>query len=249
MKDHFSKTLLFCFCISLLIFFPVSSWTTSGENEFNDNLQKEVELSLSDVPIEVQLLIEKYAGSGHICTIDKIMEMDKVTYLADIIVYGREMQMEITADGRLLSHSIGQCNAYEESGKTEKGQEVNLEDLPPAVITTVVQQFGFDSPLKVEKRTRCCITTYEVAIKSEGIIKDAIKVLESGEILDTEKPVDPNGLPSSVIASITRDLPKSSVKKVNDIPKLSFDVSLILENEENEEEEGPPLPNTGNDNK
>jgi uncharacterized membrane protein YkoI len=78
-----------------------------GDDEDNENGDEDEEqVSLADVPGEVQATLVKEAAGAEIKEIEKENEDGQVIYSADVIVGGQEVEIKIAPDGTLLGKEV-----------------------------------------------------------------------------------------------------------------------------------------------
>lgn len=68
--------------------------------------ENEVKVSIYDVPIPVRETLEREAGGSAISSIDKETKDEKVIYEADITSGGKNWEIKVDANGKLLSKKL-----------------------------------------------------------------------------------------------------------------------------------------------
>lgn len=79
----------------------------------------EVKVKLEDCPAAVQQTIKKEVGAGKIEDIARETEDGKATYETDATIDGKDYEIKVAADGKLISKKI------EDQDKNEKDEKDN----------------------------------------------------------------------------------------------------------------------------
>ena len=82
--------------------------------------ENEVKMSISDVPAAVQATLKTASNGATIKTVDKEMKDGKTVYEADAMIDGKNYEILVSEDGKLISKKLD--NEDEEKGKKE-GEE------------------------------------------------------------------------------------------------------------------------------
>jgi len=143
-----------------------SAWAGKGN-------KREREVTLAEVPKAVKATILKEAGKNAIEEIEEITRGKRKVYEAEWTVGGREVEIKVAADGRLLSK------------KQEREREVSLDQVPAAVRKTVIREAGGNSIDEIEVNTRGKRTFYEAEWHAGGK-EIEIKVAPNGKVLSRE---------------------------------------------------------------
>lgn len=141
--------------------------------------KKEETIKLKKAPEAVQAAIKKAAGNDKVKQVDKITDGDKVTYEATIARPGKDIEIEFSADGKIILTD----------------EAVKLEDCPAPVQATIKAQVGNGKINLIEKVLKDGVTYYEAEITKDG--KDLeIFIALDGKVMETkaatpEKPAAP----------------------------------------------------------
>jgi uncharacterized membrane protein YkoI len=86
-----------------------------GEGKEGDE-GNEVKMTLDQVPAPVRATLMREAGGATIKTVDKEESKGKVIYETDVMVNGKNWELKVDADGKLISKKLDE----EEGEKGEK---------------------------------------------------------------------------------------------------------------------------------
>ncbi|MBN2559608.1 MAG: PepSY-like domain-containing protein [Phycisphaerae bacterium] len=129
----------------------------------------EERVSIDQVPAAVKATILKEAKNGTIKGIERETEKGQTVYEAEIIIDGKEIEIEVAADGTLL----------------EREEEVSLDEVPAAVKATILKEAKGAAITEVERESSKGKTFYE-AEWVEGGKEVEIKVAADGTLLGRE---------------------------------------------------------------
>jgi len=125
-------------------------------------------VTLSQVPEPAQAAIKKLTATDTIRKIEKAEENGQTVYDVEATVRGRDMEYDVAADGTVLT----------------TGQGVPYAALPLVVRNAAEKYFGSAAGLKASVEVEGGKTFYEV----EGASGTALKLSDTGQILEEEKP-------------------------------------------------------------
>ncbi|HTL28162.1 MAG TPA: PepSY-like domain-containing protein, partial [Tepidisphaeraceae bacterium] len=152
----------------------------------------EQKIKLTEAPAAVQEALKKESNGAKIETIDKEMRDGKQVYEADAIVDGKNHEIIVDADGKVVSNKLDE----EGEEKGEKGEmkekdgehaekdevKVPLEQVPAAVKATFAKESDGAEVKEVERETEKGKVAYETKVKI-GNDEYEIKVAEDGKLL------------------------------------------------------------------
>lgn len=148
----------------------------------------ETEVSIDKVPVAVKATIDAEAKGGTIGEIEMETEDGRTVYEADVIIDGREVEIQVAPDGTLL----GKKTEDDESDDDDEGdnededeEEVSLDDVPAAVKATILKEAAGAEIEEVVKETEDGQTVYEAEVIVNGHETD-IKVAADGTLLGKE---------------------------------------------------------------
>ena len=157
------------------------------DDDDDDDGEDEEEVSLDEVPKAVRATILKAAGRNKITEIEKETRGKKVVYEAEWKAGGKEIEIKIAPDGKILSKKAGDDDADddEDDDDGEDEEEVSLDDVPRAVRATILKAAGRSKITEIEKETRGGKVVYEAEWKAGGK-EIEIKIAPNGKILSKE---------------------------------------------------------------
>lgn len=146
--------------LSLLAAVAATGWASGDDEE---------QVSIDQVPAAVKATILKEAKGGTVKKIERETEKGKTIYEAEINIDGREIEIEVAADGTLL----------------EIEEEVSLDQVPAAVKATILKEAKGAAIMEVERETSSGKTFYEAEWRADGKEVE-IKVAADGTLLGRE---------------------------------------------------------------
>ena len=124
----------------------------------------EEEIPLDDLPPHVREVAEEHVGEGEIRGAVKEIERGEITYEIEIIENGREKDVVIDADGRLV----------------EIEHELDVDSLPKLVFDGLMELAGGGRILEVESTSRADTVTYEAIVATPSGRLRKVKVGADG---------------------------------------------------------------------
>jgi hypothetical protein len=99
----------------------------TGCSMFNKDKEKEegneVKMKFTEVPPAVQKTLTEQAMGQKIDTVDKEMDKGKVVYETDVKEGGKNWEIRVAEDGKLISKKIEEDEKEEKGEKHEKGEK------------------------------------------------------------------------------------------------------------------------------
>jgi hypothetical protein len=164
-------------------------------------IEVESEISVDELPDPVKAALRRAARGGKVEEVSKevtewvvtLKKLDKpqVSYEAEVVKNGREMELGFTADGKLLQEDDddeGDDGDEDEDGddegddEDEEEERVSLDDLPQAVRATILKYARNAEIEEIERETENGKTIYEAVIE--------LRIAPGGEVLGPEKDDD-----------------------------------------------------------
>jgi uncharacterized membrane protein YkoI len=142
--------------VGLLAGLTAGVW--AGANE------REEKVSIDQVPAAVKATILKETQGARIKEIERETEHGTTVYEAEAVRNGREIEIEIAADGTLL----------------EREEELSAKDVPEVVMAAAKKKFG-DKAAKAEFEKKTIIL-YEVEVRV-GLKEHEILITPAGKIV------------------------------------------------------------------
>ena len=151
----------------------------------------EEEVSLEQVPAAVKATILKEAKGGTIQEIERETKHGKTVYEAEVIIQGKEIEIKIAPDGRVLKREI-----EGEEGE-EEDEVISLEQVPAAARKALVKHAGGAKIIKVEREKEHGVVLYEAEWEAGGREHEA-KVTADGDLMELEEKVEAKDVPEAV---------------------------------------------------
>ena len=152
----------------------------------------EQKIKLTEAPAAVQESLKKESKGAKIETIDKEMRDGKQVFEADAIVDGKNHEIIVDADGKVISNKLDEEEGEKgEKGEMKKGEKeedekdevkVPLDQVPAAVKATFAKESDNAEVKEVEKESEKGKNAYETKVKIGGKEYE-IKVAEDGTLL------------------------------------------------------------------
>jgi len=130
----------------------------------------EQEIALSDCPKAVQKTLKRESKGGKIEEVESEKEDGETIYEAEVILNGKEYEVEVAANGKLLSKTL----ESEDDGDDEDGDgdeddeeeiEVKLSDCPKAVQKTLKRESKGGELEEITKETEGKRVVYEAEVE------------------------------------------------------------------------------------
>jgi uncharacterized membrane protein YkoI len=148
----------------------------------------ETEVSIDKVPAAVKAAFDAEAKGGTLGEIEIETENGRTVYEADVIIDGREVDIQVAPDGTLLGKKTEDDEGDDDDegdNKDEDEEEVSLNDVPAAVKATILKEAAGTEIEEVVKETEDGQTVYEAEVIINGQETD-IKVAADGTLLGKE---------------------------------------------------------------
>jgi uncharacterized membrane protein YkoI len=97
-----------------------SSMSKHGDDDKNEKGESSVEMTLDQVPPAVRATIEAQAAGAKIEEVDKETENGATVYETDVTVEGKEYEIKVAEDGKLISKKLEEDD--------EKGEKDDDDD-------------------------------------------------------------------------------------------------------------------------
>jgi len=147
-------------------------------------VERETEVTLEQVPSAVKATILKEAGENKIEEIEEVVAGSKKSYEAEWKADGKETEVQVAADGKLLGKKVEE-EGDDEDEKEEGEQKVTLDQVPAAVKATILKEAGENTVEEIEAETEDGREVYEAEWKVGGKEVE-IKVASDGTLLKKE---------------------------------------------------------------
>lgn len=149
----------------------------------------EGKVSIQEVPADVMTTILAAADGAEIGEIEMETENGQVIYEAEVIIDGKEVDIEVAADGTLLGKEADEDDEEEEADDDDEEEEeeeiVSLDAVPDAAKATILKEAAGGEIREVEMQTEDGVTIYEAEVIIDGQEVD-IKVAADGKLLGKE---------------------------------------------------------------
>jgi uncharacterized membrane protein YkoI len=149
----------------------------------------EAEVSIDKIPAAVRATIENESKGGTIEEIEVETEDGETVYEAEVIIDGREIEIEVAPDGTLLGKETeddeDDDGDDDDEDDDEDEEEVSLDDVPEAVKATILKEAAGAEIEEVVKETEDGRIVYEAEFEADGK-EIEIEVAEDGTLLERE---------------------------------------------------------------
>ena len=146
-----------------------------------DGKEKEEKVTIDQVPEAVKKTILKEANGAKITEIEKETKGDKIVYEAEFVVGGKEVEIEIAPDGKLLGREVED----DDDDDDEDEEEVTIDQVPDAVRATILKEAKGAKITETEKETEGGKVVYEAEFVVDGK-EIEIEVAADGKLLSRE---------------------------------------------------------------
>lgn len=163
------KHIRVCGLVALTL--AVGAWTAvAAEEKTEEKSAKEVAITVADLPAAVRATIDKEIPGATLNKIEKEEENGKVLYDIEGKLNGKDVEMDIAADGKVLTRE----------------DTVSFASMPAAVRAAAEKYFGGPGEYKASKEVEGDKAFYEVEGKKDGK-KVTLKYTEDGKQVEEEK--------------------------------------------------------------
>lgn len=131
--------------------------------------KKEETIKLKDAPAAVQETIKKSAEGAKIKQVEKVTDGDKVIYEAIIVKGGKNLEVEVAPDGKIILME----------------EEVKLAECPAPVQATIKTEVGKGKITLLEKVTKDGSIYYEVEFSKDGKDLEVLIALD-GKVMESK---------------------------------------------------------------
>jgi hypothetical protein len=186
------------------------TWMSEGKliqfwlNEDGKMLHKNKVIGLDQAPAIVKENALHHTGDY------KLKEVEEVTraggdrfYEVDYLVAGKQAQIRLSQDGNLLF----------------KGVVKNVNDIPASVKDTLATHAGKDVKVRTAVDATCNGRTYYLAWWMEDGKRHEVRVSPEGRLVQVERQVAMDALPTSARDSILKEAGKMKIERVNEITR------------------------------
>ena len=153
-------------------------------------IQGEREVAIDEVPPAVKATLLAQAQGGVINEIEMDTEDGQIVYEAEVVIDGREVDIEVAADGTFLgTEADDEDDDEDEDGDEEDEDEdeeevtVALEAVPEAVRATILAQGGTIEEIEMDTEDGQIVYEADVIIDGQEV---EIEVAADGTLLGTE---------------------------------------------------------------
>lgn len=147
--------------------------------------EQEKNLSIDQVPTVVRTTVQ--AQGGTVEEIEMETENGQTVYEAEVTIEGQKLEVKVGADGRLLSKEMEDEEDEDEGDNdgNENAQKVSIDQVPPAVKATILEQAQGGTIKDIESKTENEKTIYEadVLINEKEL---EIKVAPDGTLISNQ---------------------------------------------------------------
>jgi|GEM_PF-487549 len=240
--------LLLAVVLVSIIGIAIAAWSGGSKSEER--------VTLDQVPAAVKATILLEAQGGTIKEIERETKGDTTIYEAEILIGGKEIEIEVAPDGTLLSKG-----ADDEDEDEDDDENLSLDQVPPAVKATILKAAHGGKIKEIELENEGGKPVYEV----EVLIELEIKVAPDGTLLsrkvegkhgehavlghdddDDEEDADEhltlNELPAAVKATILREAagaPIREIERETEHGRTIYEAEVIIDGKEIEIEVAP----------
>ena len=179
LKKHWKLiSLITVVCLALCIGAVATKQALDGEKE----------ITIDEVPAAVKATILTEADGAPIQEIEMETADGKTVYEAEVIIDGKEVEIEVAPDGTLLGKKIEDDEDEgddDDDDEDEIEEEVSLDDVPEAVKATMLKEAAGAEIQEVVKETEGGQVVYEAEFEADGQ-EIEIEVATDGTLLERE---------------------------------------------------------------
>jgi uncharacterized membrane protein YkoI len=164
----------------------LAAWAGGGQEE---------EVTLDQVPAAVKATILRESAGGKITEIERETKDGKVTYEAEFIIDGREVEIEISPDGQVIGREV----------ETEQDDEddLTIEQVPEPARAALLELAAGGKIIEAERDREHGVIVYEAAWVKDGTEHEAAVTVD-GALLELEEIIPAAKAPKAVQAAIAQ---------------------------------------------
>lgn len=197
------------------------------------NEEREVKVTLDQVPSAVKTAIEQKRQGAKIEEIEKETEGGKSTFEIEIVQDGKKSEIKFAEDGKVIGR--------EENDQDDGDEDVKLTlDQVPAAVKATLQRESQGAEIKAVEQEEEDGRKVYAADLLKGKEKSEIKVAEDGKFLEREIVISLKQVPSAVRATLKKEaqggkLGKEIEKAIRD-GKVVYSADITAGNKKSEVE-------------
>lgn len=211
-----TKRWAFCIVTGLALLCAVAAtgWASGDDEE---------RVTIDQVPAAVRATILKEAKGGTIKEIERETENGKTIYEAEIIIDGKEVEIEVAVDGTLLGREIEEADDDddddEDDDEDDDDEATALDRIPAKAREALLKHAKGAKITEVEREKVHGVVFYEAEWTVDGREHEA-KVTADGALVELEEEVDAKDVPVAVRKAAAKAFPKKA--------KLTFERKMIV---------------------
>jgi len=187
-----------CLVFAAALLFALAATASADEG---GKCEKEKRVTLDQVPAAVKATILKEAKGAKIKELEKEVKKGKVVYEAEFIADGKEIEIKVAPDGKLLEREVEDEEHREKEGRHEDDDDddddddgerevkVTLDQVPAAVKAAILKAAGGAKIKEIEKEVKKGKVVYEAEFVADGK-EIEIKVAPDGKLLGRKVEAD-----------------------------------------------------------
>jgi uncharacterized membrane protein YkoI len=185
----------------------------------------EEEVTLDQVPAAVKATILKESAGGKITEIERETKHGKVTYEAEFIINGREVEIEIAPDGTILGRET----------ETEEDDEDDLPvgQVPEPARAALMELAGGAKIVNFERDREHGVVLYEAEWVTNGTEHEAA-VTADGALVEIEEVIPVEKAPAAVRDAIAKHFPPNAKLVVEKTMIVVYEVEARIDGKEKE---------------
>ncbi|MHC5023813.1 MAG: hypothetical protein ACYTGG_07865 [Planctomycetota bacterium] len=178
-------------------------------------------VTLDEVPPAARATILAQAAGGEILEIEVEEEDGMLVYEAEIAARGRVFEIEVAADGSLLSHDEEDDDDTDDDDdeEEEEEEEVSLDEIPAAAADALLALAGDHVIEFVELDAAGDVALFEAAWVVGDFVHEAT-VLADGTLVQLQQVVGPDSVPPAVLRAAEANLPPDAA--------VSFEMKMVI---------------------
>jgi uncharacterized membrane protein YkoI len=149
---------------------------------------REKEVSLDQVPAAVRATILNEAAGAEITEIEKESNDGRITYEAEFLIGGREVEIQVAPDGTLLAR---------ETEDEDDEDELTIGQVPQPARAALLKLAGGATIIEAGREREDGAVVYEAAWMANGI-RHEVEVAADGALLESEKVIPAADAPAGV---------------------------------------------------
>lgn len=211
---------------------------------------KEEKVSLDQVPAAVKATILKAAEGGAVKEVERESRDGKTVYEADVVKDGKEIELQVAEDGKLIAREDGDKEEKEEGDDEEDDEEaIAIDRIPAAARESLAKHANGAKITKVTREREDGAELFEAEWSVDGLAR-SVEVTADGEMVEMEQQVAAKDAPAAIQKAVKKMFPGAADVVIEKKVRVEYEVKATVRGKKKEvtlTPAGKPAENEGGD--